>query len=273
MGKIKRLKFKDLPEHKKLLWLVSNNITPNDVLFLSEQDYGQGIEKHAERIADFRETFDTSKMDSWYPIEVWELNRWSDPTYTDRIGHSRRAFSCAALMACYFDEVGWYHEYLDTLLPLFESLIRLDLPDWRRHFSKFLLHGITKTEDPEDKFKIQLTFFLASEFESADLSTLKARYDQLMADEMSMLKYNWELMWNETWDPALEPDVERPKKIVDTDMTHRTTHMFAAKYIHQKSEQIEDVLLSEDLKILARRIAWLRKDDIDEFLPSSTIYL
>lgn len=273
MGKTKRLKLKDLPEHRKLLWLVSDNITPNDVLFLSELDYGQDIEKHTEQITHFRDTFDTSKMESWYPLEVLELNRWSDPTYTDTIGHSRRAFSCAAIMACCFDEVTWSHEYLDTLLPLFESLIRLDLPDWRKHFSKFLLHGITKTKDPEDKFKIQLTLFLASEFESADLSTLKASYDQLMADEISMLKYSWKYMWNETWDPALEPDIERPNKIVDTDMTHRTTHMFAAKYIHQKAEQIEDVSLSEDLKIVARRIAWLRKDDIDEFLPSSTIYL
>jgi len=273
MGKIKKLKFKDLPDHKKFLWLVADNVTPNDILFLSELDYGQDGEKHAELITYFKQTLDTSKLGSWHPMEVWELNRWSDPDYLDTIGHSRRAFSCAALIACYFDGVGCPIESLDTLLPLFESMVRLDLPDWQRYLADFLLYGITRTKDPEDKFKTQLTLYLSSKLESTNIVALRASYNQLMADEMSMLKHHWESMWNASWDPALEPQVDRPEKIIETNITHRTTHMFTAKYVHQKAEHIDDVALSEDLKALARRIAWLRKDDIDEFLPSSTIYL
>ena len=273
MGKIKKLKFKDLPDHKKLLWLVADNVTPNDILFLSELDYGQGGDKHADLIKYFKLTLDTSRFDSWYPMEVLELNRWSDPDYLDRIGHSRRAFSCASLMAYYFDGDENLDEMLDVLLPLFESLVRLDLIHWQKHFSNFLMHGITTAKDPEDKFKIQLTLFLSSKLETTDIAALRVSYNQLIADEMSMLKHQWVSMWNATWDPALEPQVDRPDKIIETNITHQTTHMFAAKYVHQKAEQIDDAALSEDLKTLARRIAWLRKDDIDEFLPSSTIYL
>lgn len=72
MGKKKRLKLKDVPEHKKFLWLVAVNITPNDILFLLEQDYGSDSGKHAELIVDFRLTLETSRLDSWHPIEVWD---------------------------------------------------------------------------------------------------------------------------------------------------------------------------------------------------------
>ena len=274
MGKkAKRLNFKDLQEHKKLLWLVADHVTPNDVLFLSEQDYGQDSDKHAEQISYFKQTLDTAKLDSWYPLEVWELNRWSSPDYKNIIGHSRRAFSCAGIMAYYFDGLGQPLETLNTLLPLFESLVRLDLQDWQEHFSNFLHYGLKKTKYSEDKFKIQLTLFLTFQSNTKNLAAIREAYNKLMSDEMSMLKHDWEHLWNETWDPALEPQLDRPAKIVDTQITHGTAHMFAAKNLQIKAEQVNDAKLSEDLKTLARRIAWLGQDDIDEFLPASTIYL
>jgi len=273
MGKKKKLKFKNLPEHKKLLWLIADNVTRNDVMFLSELDYGRDVEKHAELITNFKQTLDTSKIESWHPMEVWELNRWSAPSYTDTIGHSRRAFSCAALMACYFDGVASTIESLDVLLPLFESLVRLDLLDWQKHFSNFLLHGIEVSRYPEVKFSLQLTYFLSFQYKQADHSALRIRYDQLMIEEISMLKHHWESQWNETWDPALEPEIERPAKIIETHITHGSAHMFSAKCVYQTAEQINDTALCTELKTLARRIAWLGDDDIDEFLPTSTICL
>lgn len=281
MGKIKKLHFKDLPEHKKFLWLVADNITPNDILFLSEQDYGTDSDKHAELITDFKITLDTSKLESWHPTEVWELNRWSSPRYLDTIGHSRRAFSCAGLMAYYFDSTGNPNEYLDVLLPLYESLVRLDLQDWQEYFASFLTHGLTKIKHPKDKFSIQLILYLSRLSETTNLNALKVGYNQLMVDEMSMLKHHWEHQWNETWDPALEPQIERPTKILDTYLIHSTAYMFSAKYVYLKVEQINDAALSEDLKTLARRIAslgkgdiaWLDKNDIDDLMPTSVIYL
>lgn len=141
--------------------LVADNVTPNDILFLSEQDYGTDSDKHAELITYFKLPLDTSKLEHWYPAEVWELNRWSSPGYLDTIGHSRRAFSCAGLMAYYFDGLGKPVEYLDVLLPLFESLVRLDLQDWQEHFLSFLSHGLTKTKCPEGKFSVQFTLYLS----------------------------------------------------------------------------------------------------------------
>lgn len=273
MGKKKRLKLKDVPEHKKFLWLVADNITPNDILFLSEQDYGSDSGKHAELIVDFKLTLETSRLDSWHPIEVWELNRWSTPHYLDKIGHGRRAFSCAGLLAYYFDKTENYGELLDILLPLFESLVRLDLRGWEEYIAIFLLHSLKRVKYPEDKFAIQFTLYLTRLSKPSELNKKRADYEQLMVDEMSMLKHNWEIQWNETWDPALEPEVERPRKIIETYITHGSAHMFAAKYVYLIAEQIDNSKLSKDLKHLARRIAWLGKDDIDEFLPASKVYL
>jgi len=273
MGKKKKLKFKDLADPKKFLWLVADAITPNDILYLSGLDYGFDKDKHAERISYFKRTLCTSKLESWYPMEVWELNRWSSPDYLDSIGHSRRAFSCAGILAYYFDNKGEPTELFDTVLPLFESLIRLDFPDWRKYFYNFLSEGVVKMKYPEDKFKLQLVVFLTIGLDSEKSGEIRDAYDKLMEHELSHLKYEWEHMWNETWDSALEPTVERPDKIVDTNITHGTAHMFAAKYVYHKAEKLTDNALEQDLKNLARRIALLGNDDIDEYLPASTIYL
>ncbi len=274
MGKKKTNKtFKNLPDEKKFLWLVADNITRNDILFLSELDYGHEREKHAERITYFKQTLDTSNFDSWYPMEVFELSRWSHPGHLDMIGHGRRAFSCAGLMACYFDGVAETIESLNVLLPLFESLVRLDLPDWQAHFSDFISYGLTKTDCSEDRFKLDLTLFLTVLSETKDPVVLKVAYDQLMEDEMSYLKNHWQLLWNKTWDPALEPKVVRPAKIVDTFITHNTASLFSAKYVHQKAQQINELELTESLKILAHRIARLGNDDLDDRFQNSTIHL
>lgn len=282
MGKIKKLKFKGLPKHKKILWLVADNISDDDILFLSEHERGNDISKHAERITYFKQTLDTSKLEPWYPIEVWELNRWSSPGFLDTIGHRRRAFSCAGIWAYYSDSMGnSINESLDILLPLFESLVRLDLQDWQKHFSNFLLHSLTTITYPEDRFTVQLTIFLSLLSETTNPKLVRISYEQLLADEMYMLKYAWAHNLNETWDPALEPHAERPSKIVDADIIHRTAYMFSAKYVYLKAEQINDTSLSEDLKTFARRIArlgkgeitWLDERDIDDLSTNSIVYL
>lgn len=274
MGKKKTNKaFKTLPDEKKFLWLIAKSISPNDILYLSELDYGHGSAKHAERIFDFKQALDTSKFDYWYPMEVLELNRWSKPGHQNIIGHSRRAFSCTGLMDCYFNKISKPIESLDVLLPLFESLIRLDLPDWRCHFSNFIIDGISKTEAPEDVFNLQFTRFLTVLSETKVSSKLQAAYDQLMEDELSMLRHHWEMSWHKTWDPALEPELVRPAKINDTFITHSSAAMFTAKYVYQKAEQIDDSKLTENLKNLAQRIARLVSDESDGFFSESTIHL
>lgn len=274
MGKKKTNKtFKNLPDEKKFLWLIANNVTPNDILYLSELDYGHDQAKHAERIKYFKQTLDTSNFDYWHPMEVLELNRWSRPGYLDMIGHGRRAFSCAGLMACYFDGVGEPIGSLDVLLPLFESLICLDLPDWQKGFSNFLSDGISKTKLSEDIFTLQLALFLTVLSESKDSKVLKTAYDQLMEDEEAMLIHHWQAYSNKTWDAALRPKVVRPAKIVDTFITHSTASLFSAKYVHHKAEQLNEPELVKNLKSLAHRIFKLGNDDVDERFPDSTIYL
>lgn len=265
MGKSKKTKFKNLPKHKKFLYLVSRNITSIDVLFLSELDRGQDAENHAEKINLFRETLDTFQMDSWYPMEVWELNRWSAPGYLDTIGHGRRAFSCTALLACTLDNVRASIELLDIVFPLYESLMRLELPEWQVHFFDLLQYGIDQTTSSEDRFKLHLTWFLTLQSNEKDSVRVAEAFDRLMAEELKML----EGFKNHIGQVNGNNEIERPRKIVDTYITHGTAYMFVAKEIYAKSMQIEDTELSEKLMKLSQRIAWLRGDNVEDFLPSS----
>jgi len=50
-------------------------------------------------------------------------------------------------------------------------------------------------------------------------------------------------------------------------ITHGTAHMFAAKSVYLKSTYLDDEQLSASYYTLARRIACLRNDDLDLFLP------
>lgn len=253
MGEIE--KFQDLPAHQKFLRLVTEKITPSDILFLSGLDYNTDIQEHADRITYFKQTLDTSKLDLWYPAEVWELNRWSCPGYLDTIGHSRRAFSCAGLMAYYFDRQESPVEFLDVLFPLFESLVRLNLLDWQEHFLSFLSYGLTRIKCPESKFCVQLTSYLTHLSETNNPNELRTGYNQLMVDEMCMLKHYWKHHWNKTWDPALEPKIDRPAKIIDTRLTHQTACQFAANFVYQKAQQVDGATISKNLETLAHRIA------------------
>lgn len=95
----------------------------------------------------------------------------------------------------------------------------------------------------------------------------------LKSDRENQWVETWDHQWKKTWDTALEPNIKRPGKIVDTYITHGSAHMFSAKYVYLKAEQVNDSTLSEDLKNLARRIALLGNDDIDEFLPTPRLHL
>jgi len=142
----------------------------------------------------FKQTLDPSKLDLWYPIEVWELNRWSSPGYLDEIGHRRRAFSCMGLMAGDFTHRYGLGELLDVLLPLFESLVRLNLTNWTTYFLDFLLFGLRKTKHPEDRFNLQFLIFLTKIIKEDDADKLQSAYSELLKnDNVVFGKYN-------TWD-------------------------------------------------------------------------
>lgn len=73
---------------------------------IAEADYAQGVEKHLQALRPIWSGANLTELDSWYPREVLELIRWSEPGdpewkpgATGLRGHRMRAFSCAVLLA------------------------------------------------------------------------------------------------------------------------------------------------------------------------------
>lgn len=72
---------------------------------IAEADYGNEAAQHWNALVPLRNGEDWNELDLWYPMEVLELRRWSEPDLeyasgADRLrGHEIRAFCCAALLA------------------------------------------------------------------------------------------------------------------------------------------------------------------------------
>ena len=73
---------------------------------IAEADYAYRAADHLAALMPIWERGELATLNSWYPVEVLELIRWSepeDPTWkpgsTGTRGHTMRAFSCAALLA------------------------------------------------------------------------------------------------------------------------------------------------------------------------------
>jgi hypothetical protein len=73
---------------------------------IAEADYAQDVEGHFSALKPIWEGGDLTELDHWFPMEVLELIRWSEPEDSDwkpgstgSRGHKLRAFSCAVLLA------------------------------------------------------------------------------------------------------------------------------------------------------------------------------
>lgn len=75
---------------------------------IAQADYGEGVETHLAALRPLWEGNEVGEMDVWYPGEVLELMRWSEPDNPDPAraaapdalrDHQMRAFCCAVLLA------------------------------------------------------------------------------------------------------------------------------------------------------------------------------
>jgi hypothetical protein len=94
------------PDGRRLLGEVARMVSPKIMRMIAAADYGHRAEEHAARIREIVETGVVPDPLEWYPGEVLELVRWSEPEDPSwrpgaegRNGHIARAFSCAALLS------------------------------------------------------------------------------------------------------------------------------------------------------------------------------
>lgn len=125
------------PEPDGLLRQISRHISDQMLDCISMADYAEGAERHLVALREIRDAgILFSNEGCWYPAEVLELIRWSEPEdpkwkpgSTGEFGHWMRAFCCAALLRAtrepwnYGDGLGTD----STLVQLVLSLIALPI--------------------------------------------------------------------------------------------------------------------------------------------------
>jgi hypothetical protein len=134
------------PEPDGLLRQISEHIGDDVLEWISTADYGSEADGHLAALRQVRDTGTFPKPMHWFPAEVMELIRWSEPEdpnwkpgRTGEFGHWMRAFSCAALLRAtrepwnYGDGIGTD----STLIQLILSLGELPV-DFTKQAAKFL---------------------------------------------------------------------------------------------------------------------------------------
>ncbi len=93
------------PESASLLRAISRNTSDQMLERIASSDYGQDIDRHLVDLRQIRDNGVFPKEMYWYPAEVLELFRHSEPGCgdpkrgeDDEFIHWARAFTCAALL-------------------------------------------------------------------------------------------------------------------------------------------------------------------------------
>jgi hypothetical protein len=144
------------PEPDGLLREVSRHITDEMLFEIASADYRQDVEKHFIALRQVRDTGTFPEKMYWFPGEVLELMRWSQPDNpewqpgrTGELGHWMRAFCCVALLRATREP--WNHgdslSADDSLIHLIFSLraLHTDLTQEAVRFMAWLL----RESDPE----------------------------------------------------------------------------------------------------------------------------
>lgn len=94
---------------------------------IAEADYSQDVERHLAALRPLWSGDEFTELQHWFPREVLELIRWSEPEDKDwkpgssgLRGHQMRAFCCAALLAAsnFEPEKETLVQFLDSVLVL-----------------------------------------------------------------------------------------------------------------------------------------------------------
>lgn len=119
---------------------------------IARADYGDSEEKHFAKLEPVWSRGQVGELDSWYPREVLELMRWSepeDPSWSPGSpgirGHTIRAFCCAVLLAAPGGEPA-----KETLIQMVDSAQVLG-GDALDSMARFLTHKIDTLGSEQDR--------------------------------------------------------------------------------------------------------------------------
>jgi hypothetical protein len=153
------------PDSEKLLAEISGHITDDMLREIALADYGQDEDRHLAPLRRLRDAGAVVEQPSWYPWEVIELIRNSepdDPTWkpgsTGVRGHWMRAFASAALLQSYappWEYKGDPAQWSETLIQLIFSIRALPIdfaPSALRNVAWLSTHCDLEGEDEQVVF-------------------------------------------------------------------------------------------------------------------------
>ena len=147
---------------------------------IAEADYAQEIEEHFSALKPIWEGGALTELDHWFPMEVLELIRWSEPEAPDwkpgstgLRGHKLRAFSCAVLLA-----TPNFEPEKETLIQLVVSVFLLGSKA-QEATARFLVWRLDTLDREEDRPFFALALAALTQSLEDDLSTPK---EQDLAD-------------------------------------------------------------------------------------------
>jgi hypothetical protein len=119
---------------------------------IAEADYAQDVAEHLAALKPIWEGGELTELDYWFPKEVLELIRWSEPEDSDwkpgstgSRGHRMRAFSCAVLLA-----TPNFEPDKETLIQMVDSVSLLG-PGAREATARFLVWRLDTLGHEEDR--------------------------------------------------------------------------------------------------------------------------
>lgn len=151
---------KNKPEpHLRLLEQLAHDVDDSMLNEIAEADYADSVDSHWQALTKIRDSLSIPNPLQWYPGEVLQLIRWSEPRdpewspgSTGIRGHTMRAFCCAVLLLSADQEGGNMEgSEVDSLARLIDSSIELG-PQYERLTAEFLQWRIARlTQNTEER--------------------------------------------------------------------------------------------------------------------------
>ena len=107
---------------------------------IAKADYGQDVDRHLSALEPVWSGGEFKELDHWFPMEVLELTRWTEPdaakdrpTSTRMKEHQMRAFCCAVLLS-----TPNFEPDADTLIQMLDSVFVIGLDTTEEAIGRFL---------------------------------------------------------------------------------------------------------------------------------------
>ena len=130
---------------------------------IAEADHDQDADEHMAALLPIWEGGKLGPMDYWYPQEVLELTRWSEPTSADMRGHQIRAVSCAVLLA-----VPGIEPDKNTLIQMLDSVVAIG-EGAKEAAGRFLVWRMESLEHEESRPFFVLALVALTRFLNPDM--------------------------------------------------------------------------------------------------------